>query len=835
MDNIADVTFTGGVNNDYLGVSVSSAGDVNGDGYDDAIIGATFASGGGTKRGEAYIYYGGSSMDNIADVTFTGGADSDELGCSVSSAGDVNGDGYNDVIIGAWKVDAGDTDTGEAYIYYGGIPMDSTADITFQGGANSDYFGFSVSSAGDVNGDGYKDIIVGAWCADAGGTDRGEAYLYQSSVDTAESPTAINNDTWHHLAGTFDGSDVTIFLDGVLKNSIPRTDNIVSTTADLIIGISRDFATREFNGGIDEVRISNVARSGDWIKTCCNNQSSPSDFYSMGSEEAPPNAPTLTAPGNNAWINNNTPLFDWDFNDPDAGDIQGSFQALIDDDLNFGSVNYDSGEQTSSNTYWQFPNGTSYIVISDGSWYWKCRTKDNNGAWGPYSDFWTVKVDTVDPTAVTDLHSTSHTIGVWSADNTVDVSWTAASDSGSGLDGYSILWDTSATSLPDTTKDIEESVTTDISPALADGNSHYFHIRSVDNIGNWSDTAVHVGPFYTDTSNGVTPLDHFTFTNISNQIAGTAFGITIYAKDSGGNTVTTYTGISSLSDTTGTINPVSTGAFTNGVWTGNVTITRAETNIAITASYSSRTGTSNSFNVDPSGLSYIIVSPETSTINAGSTQTYTVEAFDVYNNSFADVTGSSSFFIDSGARGSWSNNVYISEKRGTWTVTATYSTKIDTATLTVNPGEARSLEKVSGDSQSGEVNTALTDPFLVMVTDDYGNPVTGKAVSWSIIETPSGATGQRLSDTSTITDSNGEARSGLTLGDKAGTYKVQAVSDPLTGSPIIFTATVSSAPTPIPTLTQMGMIIFSILLFAAALWRGALCVCPKKSTFIFRI
>jgi len=300
MDNIADVTFTGLANNDYLGTFSSSAGDVNGDGYDDVIIGAPFAAAGGIYRGQAYIYYGGSPMDNIADVTFTGGADSDELGCSVASAGDVNGDGYNDVIIGAWKVDAGGTDIGEAYIYYGGTPMDSTADITFQGIANSDYFGRNVASAGDVNSDGYDGVIVGAFCADAGGTDRGEAYLYQSSVDIAESPTAINNDTWHHLAGTFDGSNVKIFLDGVLKDSIPRTDNIVSTTADLIVGISIDFVTREFNGGIDEVRISDVARSGDWIKTCWNNQGSPSDFYIMGSEEAPPNIssiPTLTQRG----------------------------------------------------------------------------------------------------------------------------------------------------------------------------------------------------------------------------------------------------------------------------------------------------------------------------------------------------------------------------------------------------------------------------------------------------------------------------------------------------------------------------------------------------------
>ena len=96
VDTTADITFQGGADDDHLGISVSSAGDVNGDGYKDIIVGAYRADGGGTNRGQAYIYYGGSPMDNIADVTFTGGADSDELGCSVASAGDVNGDGYND-------------------------------------------------------------------------------------------------------------------------------------------------------------------------------------------------------------------------------------------------------------------------------------------------------------------------------------------------------------------------------------------------------------------------------------------------------------------------------------------------------------------------------------------------------------------------------------------------------------------------------------------------------------------------------------------------------------------------------------------------------------------
>ncbi|MDD5033005.1 MAG: FG-GAP-like repeat-containing protein, partial [Candidatus Pacebacteria bacterium] len=191
MDNTADVTFTGGADNDNLGFSVASAGDVNGDGYSDVIVGAYGADAGGTNKGQAYIYYGGSSMDSTADITFSGGANSDNLGYSVSSAGDVNGDGYTDVIVGAYRADAGGTDKGQAYIYYGGLSMDNTADVTFSGGADSDNLGGSVSSAGDVNGDGYSDVIVGAPLADAGGTDKGQAYIYYggSSMDNTADVT----------------------------------------------------------------------------------------------------------------------------------------------------------------------------------------------------------------------------------------------------------------------------------------------------------------------------------------------------------------------------------------------------------------------------------------------------------------------------------------------------------------------------------------------------------------------------------------------------------------------------------------------------------------------
>ena len=168
MNNVADVIMTGEAANNFFGNSVSSAGDVNGDGYSDVIAGARGYS---SNTGRAYVFFGGAVMNNAADVIMTGEAASNFFGRSVSSAGDVNGDGYSDVIVGA---DGYSSDTGRAYVFFGGAVMDSAADVTMTGEAAGS-FGFSVSSAGDVNGDGYSDVIVGA---DGYSSNTGKAYVY---------------------------------------------------------------------------------------------------------------------------------------------------------------------------------------------------------------------------------------------------------------------------------------------------------------------------------------------------------------------------------------------------------------------------------------------------------------------------------------------------------------------------------------------------------------------------------------------------------------------------------------------------------------------------------
>jgi len=119
--------------------------------------------------------------------------------------------------------------------------------------------------------------------------------------------------------------------------------------------------------------------------------------------------------------------------------------------------------------------------------------------------------DTTPPTDPTDVHSTNHTVNTPSQDNTIDMAWTVAgsapgaTDAGSGVDGYSYQFSNSPTTVPDTTKDAEESAITTTSSVLADG-TWYFHLRTRDNAGNWTST-VHKGPFIIDQTAPQTTID----------------------------------------------------------------------------------------------------------------------------------------------------------------------------------------------------------------------------------------------------------------------------------------------------------------------------------------
>ena len=163
----ADWTFAGDRSDENLGYAVASAGDINNDGFDDIIIGARRYEQNDKKVGAALIFYGSAAglTQTAPDWTVIGDDPGGDLGASVNTAGDINHDGYDDIIIGAPNFDNGQEVGGAAFVYHGsatGLNQTGVPDWMAVGGVVEASFGTSVDTAGDVNQDGYDDIIIGA-------------------------------------------------------------------------------------------------------------------------------------------------------------------------------------------------------------------------------------------------------------------------------------------------------------------------------------------------------------------------------------------------------------------------------------------------------------------------------------------------------------------------------------------------------------------------------------------------------------------------------------------------------------------------------------------------
>ncbi|HMR41324.1 MAG TPA: FG-GAP-like repeat-containing protein [Ignavibacteria bacterium] len=270
MNNVADVIMTGAAANDNFGYSVSEAGDVNGDGYADIVIGAMLSDAAAVNAGRAYIYFGGASMNNVSDVVFNGSAANDFFGLSVSSAGDVNGDGYSDIICGAPFNDFNGNESGRAYVYFGGPVMNNTSDIIFTGAAANDNFGYSVAAAGDMNGDGFSDLIAGAYGSDAAGTNSGRVYLYNGGSDPDNIADAVftgdaANDNFGYSvksAGDMNGDGFSEILAGALNNDAGGSD--AGRTYLLMNSLTgTDIADETFTGSAGESMGNSVSSAGD--------------------------------------------------------------------------------------------------------------------------------------------------------------------------------------------------------------------------------------------------------------------------------------------------------------------------------------------------------------------------------------------------------------------------------------------------------------------------------------------------------------------------------------------------------------------------------------------
>ena len=249
---------------DRSGRPVAGAGDVNGDGRDDLIIGANGADPNGNYSGNSYVVFGRStgfaaainlsSLDGSTGFRLDGVAAGDLSGVHVAAAGDVNGDGRNDLIIGAYGADPNGSYSGSSYVVFGRSTgfaasinlssLDGSTGFRLDGVAEYDLSGRSVAAAGDINGDGRDDLIIGGYGADPNGDYSGSSYVvFGRSTGFAASInlSSLDGSTGFRLDGVAAGDNSGI--------SVAAAEDVnADGLGDLIIGANRADPNGSYSG-----------------------------------------------------------------------------------------------------------------------------------------------------------------------------------------------------------------------------------------------------------------------------------------------------------------------------------------------------------------------------------------------------------------------------------------------------------------------------------------------------------------------------------------------------------------------------------------------------------
>lgn len=181
--NPAIITYTGDTAGDLAGFGVAGVGDVNGDGFGDLLVGAPFHDLAGSNAGAIYVVLGSAALSSTnlgAFPIMIGEVAGDEAGRYVASAGDVNGDGFQDMLVGVPNQDSAGSNAGAVYLILGSGTIGNASlgsKIKYTGEAVGDLAGAAIDGLGDMNGDGYMDFAVGASSNDEGGSTAGAAYV----------------------------------------------------------------------------------------------------------------------------------------------------------------------------------------------------------------------------------------------------------------------------------------------------------------------------------------------------------------------------------------------------------------------------------------------------------------------------------------------------------------------------------------------------------------------------------------------------------------------------------------------------------------------------------
>ncbi len=200
-DGTDGIRLDGAAFNDQSGHAIAGVGDLNGDGFDEVLIGAPYADPGGTDVGTGYVLFGGANiagpvaLSSLFSLPGLASLPHSNAGLGVAGIGDINGDGFDELAIGS---DGFSGYSGSVFVVFGAANLQSaTIDLASLDGSDGfrvdvyDFYG-AISAAGDVNGDGYDDFIIGAYYAGYGTIDSGSAYLIYGKSDWSGSNGKID-------------------------------------------------------------------------------------------------------------------------------------------------------------------------------------------------------------------------------------------------------------------------------------------------------------------------------------------------------------------------------------------------------------------------------------------------------------------------------------------------------------------------------------------------------------------------------------------------------------------------------------------------------------------